>query len=53
MLENPTSRTLSDGTRLEEVGIPRDIIIRQPIEVSAFGGNVSFTLDFIDLDLTI
>lgn len=37
---------------LEVMGIPRDRTVKQPVEVSGFRGNNSFTLDFINLDMT-
>lgn len=38
---------------LDAVGIMRGKIIRQPIEVSNFIGNRTFTIDFVNLDLTV
>lgn len=38
---------------LETVGIRRDKIIKHSVEVSSFRGNASFTLGFINLDLTV
>lgn len=38
---------------LEEVRIPRERDVKQLAEVSGFGGNAFFTLDNINLDLTI
>lgn len=34
---------------LEEMEIPRDRIVKQPVGVPAFGGNASFTLGFVSL----
>lgn len=36
---------------LEAMVTPRDRIVKQPVKVSGFGGDTSFTLDFINLDL--
>lgn len=38
---------------LDTVGVPRDGIRRQPVEISGFGGNYSYNLGFVNLDLTI
>lgn len=37
---------------LVAVGVPRENIIRQLIEVSRFGG-CTYTMDFVNLDLTV
>lgn len=36
-----------------EVGVPRDKITRQPIVVSGFRGNCTYTLGFVKLSLTV
>lgn len=38
---------------LEVVGLPRDRIMRQSIEVSGLGGNCSYSIGFVHLDLTV
>lgn len=38
---------------IEVIGTPRSRIMEYPIEVSGFGGNASFTLGYVNLDLTI
>lgn len=38
---------------VKAVGIPQSRIIKQPIEVLGFGGNASFPLGYINLDLII
>lgn len=39
--------------RLEAVGIPRDHVVEQPIEVSGLGGNAFFTLGYVNADFVM
>lgn len=38
---------------LRVMGIPRDVIVEQTIKLSSFGGNTSFNIGYINLDLIL
>lgn len=53
MLDPGSSINIISLSTLDAVGVPRDNIIRQPIEVSSFRGHKTYTFGFGNLDLVI
>lgn len=53
MLDAGSSLYIISLSILNAVGILRDRITRQPIEPSSFRGNYTYTIGFVNLDLTV
>lgn len=53
MLEPDSLINITSPSSLDVVGILREKMIRQPIEVSSFRGNKSFIVSLVNLDLTV
>lgn len=53
MVDLGSSLNIISFSVLDVVGIPRDKIARQPIEVSSFRGHSMYTMGFVNLDLTV
>lgn len=46
MLDHGSSLNIISLPILDAMGVPRENITRQPIEVSGFGGNCTYTIGF-------
>lgn len=53
MLDTSCSINIIFLLTLDVIGIPRDKIVRQPMEVSSFRGHKTFTIGFVNLVLTV
>lgn len=53
LIDPRSSLNIMPPSSLEVVGIPQVRVVKQLIEVSSFGGSESFTLGYINVDLTI
>lgn len=53
LIDQGFSLNMMPLSKIEVVGIPRSKIFEQLIEVLDYGGNASFILDYINLDLII
>lgn len=53
MVDQGSLLNIMSLSMLEAMGISLERIIKQLIEVSSFGGSASFTIGYINLDLTI
>lgn len=52
MMDQDSSLNIIFLSTFEALRMPRDKITRQPIEVLGFDGNSTYTLSFVNLDLT-
>lgn len=53
LIDPSASLNIMSLSMLEATGVPRDRIVEQPIEVSGLEVSASFTLCYINLNLTI
>lgn len=53
MLDPGSSINIISLSTLDAVGVSREKIVRQPIEVSSFKGNKTSTIVFVSLDMTV
>lgn len=53
MLDWGSSINIISLAVLDAVGIPREWITRQPVKVSSFRGHITFSVGFVNLDITI